>query len=943
MRRHLVTKGFKPDYHVWIWHGEKANDMQGTSNAVNQGNKFDNVDEFEMHGLDFNNIPINVDNDNDDSHDKDNNVEGENIDRMMNDLEKDFIECPEIFQRLVDDSKKPLYPGSKFTRLSVVLKLCTLKAANGWSDKSFTALVQLLSEMLRKGNELPANTYRCKKVFCPLATTYKKMHACPNDCILFWKDYSDLDECPRYKAARYKIKAGDKKKGSPIKTLWYLPIIPRFMRFFANPKDAEYMVWHHEERNKDGKLRHVADAPQWRTIDRTFPDFGGEPRNLRLGLCTDGINPFGTLSTQHSSWPVMLRIYNLLPRLTTKSKYILLTLLISGPKQPGNDIDIYLAPLIEDLKLLWNVGVQVFDAASGSHFQMRAMLYCTINDFPAYGNLSGYRLKTDKGCPVCGDDTESEWLENCGKYVYTGSRRFLEENHQYRKRKKAFYGKTEHRPASLFLSGKEYHKRFMNITKEFGKPCRPPPDGVYHTKRSIFWDLPYWEYLSVRHCIYVMHVEKNVFDSIIGTLLNMPNKTKDRVKPRYNMVARGRFELLHVAIRSVLPKHVRQVIIKLCRLFSAINAKDIDPKSLDELQADIIVTLCELEMYFPISFLDIMVMTELSKRSHGLSDYLRWLAYGPKLTIISYEGYDINGFCFYTTRQDAKSTMQNSGITVMASSVEYVGKGKQHWADCDKGVNVDDMGFTLVDFNFLDHKDDLYILASQGKQIFYIEDPLDKKRSVVRNGKRRILSIDGVVDEEEYDQVDELSPFSTTCQNVQVSLPDDILLKVLSTLNLKNAVHNMGKNGDKDSRPKRKTRGPSIGNTFEEILSNQENAEDQAKNEKNEKKEKPYIDFNELGQPYGRWLNKFRSDMGKLARNIRIIKSWKDKTWNLEDDKKKFILRVVRNRFKDWKTRMTSTYIFPKQKTGDGEEMFDDGEEKSDDGEEKSDDGEFPI
>ncbi|XP_074298248.1 uncharacterized protein LOC141629086 [Silene latifolia] len=167
----------------------------------------------------------------------------------------------------------------------------------------------------------------------------------------------------------------------------------------------------------------------------------------------------------------------------------------------------------------------------------------------------------------------------------------------------------------------------------------------------------------------------------------------------------------------------------------------------------------------------------------------------------------------------------------------------------------------------------------------------------------------------------------------------------------------MGKNGDKDSRPKKKTRGPSTGKTFEEILSNQENAEDQWKNEKNEKKEKLYIDFNELGQPYGRWLKKFRSDMGNLARNIRIIKSWKDvtngekttmwrcakKTWNLEDDKKKFILRVVRNRFKDWKTRMTSTYIFPKQKTDDGEEKSDDGEEKSDDGEEKSDDGEVAI
>ncbi|XP_074287829.1 uncharacterized protein LOC141612982 [Silene latifolia] len=141
----------------------------------------------------------------------------------------------------------------------------------------------------------------------------------------------------------------------------------------------------------------------------------------------------------------------------------------------------------------------------------------------AYGNLSGYRLKTDKGCPVCGDETESDWLEHSGKFSYRGGRRFLLENHQYRKKKKAFYGKTEHRKRPVFLSGEEYYDKVKNITTVFGKPYVPPPDG----------------HLYVRHCIDVMHVEKNVFDSVIGTLLNMPNKTKDGVKARNDMAARG--------------------------------------------------------------------------------------------------------------------------------------------------------------------------------------------------------------------------------------------------------------------------------------------------------------------------------------------------------------------------------------------------------------------
>ncbi|CAM8966497.1 unnamed protein product [Rhodiola kirilowii] len=117
------------------------------------------------------------------------------------------------------------------------------------------------------------------------------------------------------------------------------------------------MRWHAEKRVIDTKMRHPADSLQWAKVDNTFSTFGAECRNLCLGLSTDGVNPHGNLSTQHSTWPVILVIYNLPPRLTMKRKYMMLSLLISGPRQPGNDIDVYLAPLIEDLKLLWNEGV----------------------------------------------------------------------------------------------------------------------------------------------------------------------------------------------------------------------------------------------------------------------------------------------------------------------------------------------------------------------------------------------------------------------------------------------------------------------------------------------------------------------------------------------------------------------------------------------------------
>ena len=54
-------------------------------------------------------------------------------------------------------------------------------------------------------------------------------------------------------------------------------------------------------------------------------------------------------------------IYNLHQWICMKHKYIMLSMLIFGPKQPGNDIDVYLTPLIEDLKFLWENGVEVYD------------------------------------------------------------------------------------------------------------------------------------------------------------------------------------------------------------------------------------------------------------------------------------------------------------------------------------------------------------------------------------------------------------------------------------------------------------------------------------------------------------------------------------------------------------------------------------------------------
>ena len=68
----------------------------------------------------------------------------------------------------------------------------------------------------------------------------------------------------------------------------------------------------------------------------------------------------------------------------------MMLVLIQGPKQPGNDIDVYLSPLVEELlQLCSDEGVRVWDEYKQEEFDLRALLFVTINDCPALSNISG--------------------------------------------------------------------------------------------------------------------------------------------------------------------------------------------------------------------------------------------------------------------------------------------------------------------------------------------------------------------------------------------------------------------------------------------------------------------------------------------------------------------------------------------------------------------------
>jgi len=48
------------------------------------------------------------------------------------------------------------------------------------------------------------------------------------------------------------------------------------------------MKWHGKNRTNDGKLRNLTYSLAWKTFDSLHLDFAMDPRNMRLGLASDG-------------------------------------------------------------------------------------------------------------------------------------------------------------------------------------------------------------------------------------------------------------------------------------------------------------------------------------------------------------------------------------------------------------------------------------------------------------------------------------------------------------------------------------------------------------------------------------------------------------------------------------------------------------------------------
>ncbi|GJZ78223.1 hypothetical protein Tco_0642895 [Tanacetum coccineum] len=197
---------------------------------------------------------------------------------------------------------------------------------------------------------------------------------------------------------------------------------PEVLRLYASKVTAVHMRWHDEHVQEDGVMSHPSDDEAWKYFDQTCPPFAEETRNVRLGLCTYGFQPFGQLGKQYSCWPVIVTPYNLPPWMCMKDPYMFLTIIIPGLKNPKQRIDVFLQPLIKELTTLWK----------GS----------------TYGK---------KACPYCMENSKAFSLSNGGKVSWFDyHRQFLPEDHPFRRNKNDFIkNKAELSQSSLTLTGEQ--------------------------------------------------------------------------------------------------------------------------------------------------------------------------------------------------------------------------------------------------------------------------------------------------------------------------------------------------------------------------------------------------------------------------------------------------------------------------------------------------------
>ncbi|KAG8386586.1 hypothetical protein BUALT_Bualt03G0163700 [Buddleja alternifolia] len=422
---HLISRGFERGYINWVKQGEPIWDRtptQAPTNLMSEPMVFEPTISQENHDQ-FTEMVM--------------DAAGPAFDWNSRDEPETPNPTAQKIFKMKDAADSPLWSGCEgYSELSALSELLNIKSESNLSERHYNRFLKAFGRMLPKGHKLPDSFYSSKKVVAPLGLGVEKIDACENDCMLYWKNEKELQQCK---------------------------------------------ICHH-------------------------------------------------------------------PRFK--------------------------------LKTLWNDGVETYDVSKKQNFQMRASLMWTVSDFPAYGMLSGWSTHGKLSCPYCMSGIKSFRLKHGRKPCFFDChRQFLPLNHPYRYQKDNFTkGRIEIDPPFIRLTGEELEAVVASLpTIEFGKTKdkeRIEGFGETHNwlKRSIFWDLPYWNTNLIRHNLDVMHIEKNMFDNVFNTVMDVKGKSKDNLNARLDLQSickRWDLELKEVNEKYLKPKasytlskDQRQIVLK---------------------------------------------------------------------------------------------------------------------------------------------------------------------------------------------------------------------------------------------------------------------------------------------------------------------------------------------------------------------------------------------
>jgi hypothetical protein len=245
-------------------------------------------------------------------------------------------------------------------------------------------------------------------------------HCCANSCCCFTGYLSDYTSCPYCKADRLD------SQGRPRNTFTFFPLIPQLQAFFRCRKTCEAMQYRRDyeaKRNPD-QIGDIFDADHYNRLKQTKVTIDGEekphcffsnPRDIALGLSTDGFCPFKRRKL--TCWPLLLFNYNLPPDVRTHLNNLICVGIIPGPSAP-KDMNSFLLPLVDELIELAK-GVKTIDVLEGEYFILCAHLLHGFGDIPAVAKLMEFLGHNGIfACRFCGIEGVSGRTTGGGCHIY---------------------------------------------------------------------------------------------------------------------------------------------------------------------------------------------------------------------------------------------------------------------------------------------------------------------------------------------------------------------------------------------------------------------------------------------------------------------------------------------------------------------------------------------